>query len=253
MDTITYINSTAPLTLLTKEQSAQNIFGKHSLLVAHTTRQSNIVERPNLLALNFMDSVLISLLVVLMGMLIIFRQKLANILRYIYSSKHLLAYVTSPISTISLFTLLAPIFIIFSLGFLLWKVVAFTSPELFFAIVAALAVFGGVKMLFCRLLDIAGNNSYTFKILMYHQFYLLLLMSILLICLLGGEMVLFTIDNTLIMNILYVIVAIFFAIYFLQMIRTFKMQKVPFFFGLLYFCTIEILPIAIVYKQFITY
>jgi hypothetical protein len=116
--------------------------------------------------------------------------------------------------------------------------------------------FGGLLLYFlgkgvvCRMIQKITQQKTLFDSVLYNQIYVFFAMCFVLMPLFFMQTLVAPPFLETLMYVQLGIFATFILFYFVRMFTIFARENVPLFFLGLYFCTIEILPVIVIYKQF---
>jgi hypothetical protein len=125
-------------------------------------------------------------------------------------------------------------------GFMINFAIAFVGCALFFALKSGI----------CYVILSIAKQKALFINMFYTQIFTFVAMCFTLIALCCVYTLVLPVNAISLLYIQGAVALLFLLIYFVRSFFIFVEKEVPFFFWLLYFCTVEILPIALVCKQF---
>jgi hypothetical protein len=252
-------SSYLPLLLDSQKVQSNEIYGKGAHLVAsHAVGEGIGLPRPNVAFFGANFSLSLLLLMLLSVFFLVFRKNLSTFLSSVLHFRKFWSYRRTQSWNNPLFFVFLFLFSVFSLALFLTEVFHYFAPEWFenksflFLFVGA----GGVTACFlllrffvCWLIGFISNEKQLFSDIVYSQMLFFAAMSFTIVPIILVKNFCVDVFAMNVFMLLCFLLLLIFILYFFRTIRLFIQEKDSIFFWILYFCTIEILPIIVAVKN----
>lgn len=255
-ETTLYLQSAVDSAAVAHSQPRE-VYGRESYLVQSYTANVGIgLPRQNIALFDFKFGLPLLLFILLFIFIISFRKSFSKLVISFASFKKFWNFQRAQIwGELPFFTLLF-IFSIFPLSLLFTEFTRTYFPafseelfsEIFLLTCAMVGIFMLLRLIFYRLIGLVSKEKQLFNDLIYTQliFFAMEALTIVPVFLIKDFL-----DESISNNILFPLCLFLLGIlclYFFRTIRLFLREKASFFFWILYFCTLEILPLTIIFK-----
>lgn len=252
-------SSHLPLLLDSKEVQPNEIYGNEARLVASYAVGEGIGQpRPNVAFFGVSFSLSLLLLMLLSVFFLSFRKKFSAFVESILHFRKFWSYRQLQGWSNPLFYVFLFLFSAFSLALFLTEVFHRLAPELFeaksflflfVAIGSVTACFLLLRFFVCWLIGVVSNEKQLFSDIIYSQFLFFSAMSFSIVPLILVKNFCVDVLAVSVFMLLCFLLLLIFVLYFFRTIRLFTQKSDSIFFWILYFCTIEILPIVVAMKK----
>lgn len=244
--------------LYSNEVQPSEIYGSETHLVASYSAEMGIGQpRPNMAFFNLRFSLSLLLLVLLSVFYLFFRKNFSSLLRSVLHFRKFWSYRRSqgwshPLFFMFLFLFSAASLALFFAEILRNNVPILSETESFFFLFAATCgvaiVFMLLRFFVCWLIGVISNEKRLFSDIIYSQVLFFAAMSFAIVPIILVKNFCVESWSIYIFMLLYFLLLLIFSLYFFRTIRLFIQENNSIFFWILYFCTIEILPVVIAIK-----
>jgi len=244
-------------TVTTKSQLSHNVYGKDSYLMQSYTSNVGIgLSRPNIALFDFKFGLPLLLFILFLVFVISFRKSFSKLIVSFVSFRKFWNYQRAQIWGELPFFFLLFFFSIFPISLLCTEVVRLYLPAFFensfsttfLSMSAVVGVIMLLRLICYRIVGLVSKAKLLFNDLIYAQLIFFAVMSFAIV---PVFLVKDFLDETIAENLLFplsLFSLVIFGLYFFRTIRLFLRVKTSFLFWILYFCTLEILPLTVILK-----
>lgn len=248
-----------PLLLDSKEVQSNEVYGRGARLVASHSVGENIVKpRPNVASFDFNFSLSLLLLMFLSVFFLAFRKRFSTFLESLMHFRKFWSYRRVQGWSNPLFFMFLFLCSVFSWALFGAEFFRYFVPELFednsflflfVAVSGAMACFFLLRYFVCWIIGVISNEKQLFSDIICSQVLFFAAMSFAIIPFVLVKNFYAEAFAISVFMLLCVLLLLIFVFYFFRTIRLFMQENNSIFFWILYFCTIEILPIVIAVKN----
>ncbi len=251
-----YLQPGVDSVVVTGSQPYKVYGGESQLVGTHTSGVGIGLPRQNIALFNFMFGLPLFLFLLLFVFIVSFRKSFSNLIISFASFKKFWNAQRTQIWGEVPFFILLFLFSILPLALFLTENMRVYMPEyseeqfslIFIPMCAVMGIFMLLRIVFYSIVGWVSREKQLFSDLIYTQLIFFAIMGITIVPIFLARNFL---DNSVSANLLFplnLFLLAIFCLYFFRTIRLFLHGKISFFFWILYFCTLEILPMTVIFK-----